>query len=219
MSSPQNTTTSNRYESVLMKPYTDINKIITILQPNSSNIVTIGRQKINLPEAEGKQIYLLHEGSIALNRCNDGMIISSERAPFIFGLCNQITYAGNVFMRTQETSKISSLPLNKANEIITRNDLWESACHIMMYIAARVFTNYSQLSQASSYEIIRHQLFELMNESTNVRNSVSAASYIKERTFLSRSGIMRILAELKAGGFIDIDKGLLKKVNQLPTRY
>ncbi|MCS3601664.1 MULTISPECIES: helix-turn-helix domain-containing protein [Buttiauxella] len=219
MNNLQKTGKSNTYESSLIKPFSDINKLITILQPNSSNIATMGRQKINLPDSEGKLIYLLHEGSIALNRCNDGMIISSERAPFIFGLCKQITYSGNVFMRTQETSKISYLPLDKANEIITKNNLWEASCHIMMYIAARVFTNYSQLSQASSYEIIRHQLFELMNESTSVRNTVSAASYIKERTFLSRSGIMRILAELKAGGFIDIDKGLLKKVNQLPSRY
>lgn len=206
-------------EAGLFKPYTHIEKLITILQSSSSEIATFGRQKINFHEGNGRDVYLLHEGSIALNRSSDGMIIVSERAPYIFGLCNQISDAGNIFMRTQEPSKISCLSVELANEIITKNQLWESVCYLMMYGSARIFVNYSQLCQSSSYDIIRHQIFELMNESSTIKSSVSVVSYIKERTSLSRSGIMKILAELKAGGFIDIEKGLLKKVNQLPRRY
>ncbi|WP_190324619.1 helix-turn-helix domain-containing protein, partial [Enterobacter ludwigii] len=36
---------------------------------------------------------------------------------------------------------------------------------------------------------------------------------------LSRSGIMRILAELRTGKYITMDRGVLIEVNHLPRKY
>jgi hypothetical protein len=36
------------------------------------------------------------------------------------------------------------------------------------------------------------------------------------KTQLSRSGVMRILADLKTGGFIEMEEGRLIKINKLP---
>jgi uncharacterized membrane protein len=51
------------------------------------------------------------------------------------------------------------------------------------------------------------------------RGSVTAERYIREKTQLSRSGVMRILADLKTGGFIEMEEGRLIKINKLPARY
>lgn len=48
---------------------------------------------------------------------------------------------------------------------------------------------------------------------------MTAEKYIREKTHLSRSGVMRILADLKTGGFIEMEEGRLIKINKLPAKY
>jgi DNA-binding IclR family transcriptional regulator len=67
--------------------------------------------------------------------------------------------------------------------------------------------------------MIRQQLVKLMEEDEAYRLGVTAERYIREKTQLSRSGVMRILADLKTGGFIEIDEGRLIKINKLPAKY
>jgi len=42
---------------------------------------------------------------------------------------------------------------------------------------------------------------------------------IRDKTRLSHSGVLNILAGLKAGGYIVLDKGVLKEVKKLPEKY
>lgn len=67
--------------------------------------------------------------------------------------------------------------------------------------------------------MIRQQLIKLMEEEEGYRYSVTAERYIREKTRLSRSGVMRILAALKTGGFIEMEEGKLIKINKLPAKY
>lgn len=67
--------------------------------------------------------------------------------------------------------------------------------------------------------MIRQQLLKLMDEDEHYRSSITAERYIREKTQLSRSGVMRILADLRTGGFIDIEEGKLIRINKLPAKY
>ena len=58
-----------------------------------------------------------------------------------------------------------------------------------------------------------------MSENEKYRNNITAENYIRDKTNLSRSGIMRILSELKEGGYIEINRGILIKVHQLPEKF
>ena len=58
-----------------------------------------------------------------------------------------------------------------------------------------------------------------MQEPADLRQSNSAAKYILERTRLSRSTVMKMLSQLKQGGYIDIEDGVLKAVHRLPDKY
>jgi len=58
-----------------------------------------------------------------------------------------------------------------------------------------------------------------MYETEEVRNNITVVSYVMNRTFLSRSTIMKILAQLKTGGYIAMEKGILKTINRIPSRY
>ncbi|MOA11313.1 putative DNA-binding transcriptional regulator [compost metagenome] len=156
---------------------------------------------------------------MTLYRNIDGMVLNSESAPYLFGISTQLLEADYLYIRTQESSEVSVISIEEANKIIAKEDLWQSLSTLLIYTATRVYDHCTKISSLSSYEIICYQLFELMGEPEEIRNSVSIVSYIKSRTFLSRSSIMKILAQLKTGNYIVTDKGLLKAINNIPSRY
>ena len=91
---------------------------------------------------------------------------------------------------------------------------------MLIYTAGRVYDHCTRISAPTSYDIIRAQLYELMRESNEFRQNITAANYIQSRTFLSRSSVMKILADLKKGGYIVTDRGVLKQIQQnIPLKY
>ena len=122
-------------------------------------------------------------------------------------------------MRALETSEIARVPLDCFNHIVAQLDLWEHFSKLLIYTASRVYEHCAQISQMSAYDIIRFQLVELMQEPDAIRQKITAAAHIKRRTYLSRSGIMRILAELRTGKYITMERGILLDINHLPRKY
>lgn len=201
------------------KPLAEIELLLQHLTPHANRVETKNRQSLNYIAGGEHHCFLLHKGSVTLYRNVDGMVLNSESAPYIFGISTQLLESDYLYIRTQESSEISVLSIEEANKIIAREDLWQSLSTLLIYTATRVYDHCTKISSLSSYEIICYQLYELMNETAEVRNSVSIVSYIKNRTFLSRSSIMKILAQLKTGNYIVTEKGLLKAINNIPARY
>jgi CRP-like cAMP-binding protein len=124
-----------------------------------------------------------------------------------------------MYVRALETSEIGMLALASFNQIIANDNLWEHFARLLMYSASRVYEHCAMISQLSAYDIICTQLVELMQEPESIREHTTAANYIKSRTWLSRSGIMRILSELRTGGYITMQRGVLQEINHLPLKY
>jgi hypothetical protein len=201
------------------KPLAEIELILKHLSPYANKVETKIRQSLNYIAGGQHHCFLLHKGSVTLYRNIDGMVLNSESAPYIFGISTQLLESDYLYIRTQENSEVSVIPMAEVNQIITQEDLWKSVSTLLIYTASRVYDHCTKISSLSSYEIICSQLYELMSETPEIRNSVSVVSYIKSRTFLSRSSIMKILAQLKAGNYIMTDKGFLKAINNIPSRY
>ncbi|MBA7933533.1 helix-turn-helix domain-containing protein [Klebsiella huaxiensis] len=208
------------YNALTFKPNQHIENLINQLKPESNIFETYARQKINYENDSSRKCYLLLSGSIALFRTRDGFMMNSESAPYVFGLSNQLAAADYLYMQTMEPSRIACLSLFTANAIIAERDLWESLSHLLIYTAGRVYDHCTRISAPTSYAIIRSQLYELMQESEEIRHSITAANYIQSRTFLSRSSIMKILAELKKGSYITTERGILLQIKQgIPMKY
>ncbi len=125
----------------------------------------------------------------------------------------------HLYVRALETSELACMSLDAFNNVVAQHDLWEHFSKLLIYTASRVYEHCAQISQMSAYDIIRFQLVELMQEPEAIRQNITAAAYIKSRTYLSRSGIMRILAELRTGKYITMERGVLIEVNHLPRKY
>lgn len=220
MSDIKTTVKTSMYNALAFKPAQHIEILISHLKTESNIFETHSRQKINYENDSSRKCYLLLEGSIALFRTRDGFMMNSESAPYVFGLSNQLAAADYLYMQTMEPSRIASLSLFTANAIIAEKDLWESLAHLLIYTAGRVYDHCTRISAPTSYAIIRSQLYELMQESEEIRHSITAANYIQSRTFLSRSSIMKILAELKKGSYITTERGILLQIKQsIPMKY
>ncbi|EPV2476642.1 helix-turn-helix domain-containing protein [Enterobacter asburiae] len=63
------------------------------------------------------------------------------------------------------------------------------------------------LSTPNSYESIRHQLIELMAKPSEIRELITAENYIRCKTRMSRSSIMRILSDLKQVVILRLKEG------------
>lgn len=155
---------------------------------------------------------------MALHRRGDGIVLNSESAPFILGVSSQFS-SEHLYVRALETSELAGVSLERFNSVIAQHNLWEPFSHLLIYTASRVYEHCSRISQMSAYDIIRFQLVELMQEPEAIRLNTTAAAYIQSRTWLSRSGIMRILAELRTGKYITMERGVLLDVHHLPRKY
>lgn len=214
-----NPTITSNYIMTHKKPLAEIERLLKNLSPASNKLETKNKQLLNYSVGKQHNCFLLHKGSVTLYRSIDGMVLNSESAPYLFGISTQLLESDYLYIRTQEGSEVSVISIEEANQIIAREDLWKSLSTLLIYTATRVYDHCTKISSLSSYKIICYQLYELMNETKEIRDSISVVSYIKNRTFISRSSIMKILAQLKAGGYIVTDKGLLKSINDIPSKY
>ena len=201
------------------KPVADINNIIEHVSPFATRFNANKGEVLRYYSGNKRTCYLLHNGSVTLNRRGDGMVLNSEHDTFVLGVSNQFSQSENLYLRVNENAEMSRLSLERFNLLVESCGLWESLCKLLIYTASRVYEHCTLISQMSSYEIIRFQLQELMNESERIRTSITAANYIQNRTYLSRSGIMRIIAELREAGYIELNRGILIAINHLPLKY
>ena len=198
-----------------LKPFRHIEALIKHVLPAAERVV-IGRgDVVHYYKDDIRQCFLLLQGSVALHRRGDGIVLNSESAPFILGVSSQFS-SEHLYVRALETSEIARVPLDCFNHIVAQLDHFSK---LLIYTASRVYEHCAQISQMSAYDIIRFQLVELMQEPDAIRQKITAAAYIKSRTYLSRSGIMRILAELRTGKYITMERGILLDINHLPRKY
>lgn len=201
-----------------LKPYTDINKLMNYVLPFTERLTINKGDIVQYYEADIRQCLVLLSGSVALHRRGDSVVLNSESAPFILGVSSQYC-SEHLYARALETSEIARLPMELFNQIVTNEGLWEHFAKLLIYAVSRVYEHCSQIAQLSAYDIIRLQLVELLQEPEAVRLNTTAAAYIKSRTYLSRSGIMRILSELRTGGYIAMQRGVLLDIHHLPQKY
>ncbi|MBF0035533.1 hypothetical protein HAX39_23480 [Citrobacter freundii] len=116
---------------------------------------------------------------------------------------------------------VDSINYTDFQEVISENDLWKDMYELTVnrirYLGMRALTAGMQ----SSYEIIRTYLLYLENETAyNLKQRYTVVKFMQTFTRLSRSMILRVLAELKIGGFIELENGKLIRVcRKLPEKF
>ncbi|HHA1515715.1 TPA: helix-turn-helix domain-containing protein [Enterobacter bugandensis] len=194
-------------------------ELISHLLPDCTTRRTARAERLDLQNNGQGMCYLILEGTVAIYRRSDDMMLSTARSPALFGLANLTDIYFNDYLKTVSPCLIGTLTTERVNEIIKEKALWGLLSKQLMFVYSRLYNNVMPQGAPTAYEMIRQQLIKLMEEDESYRSSVTAERYIREKTQLSRSGVMRILADLKTGGFIEMEEGRLIKINKLPAKY
>lgn len=163
--------------------------------------------------------YLILEGTVAIYRRSDNLMLSTAKSPAFFGVANLNDIFFDDYLKTVTPCKIGLLPTRELNVLIQEKALWGLLSNHLMFMYNRLYNTVMPKGAPTAYEMIRQQLMLLMNEDDSYRQGITAERYIRDKTQLSRSGVMRILADLKTGGFIEMEEGRLIKINKLPAKY
>lgn len=202
-----------------MKPENHIIKLIHELSDPARIRAGRPRQLIALDQYEEPMTFILHAGIVAVYRTRDQLLLKFIEAPMIVGMNDLIDTNAGFFMQACGDIKYEIRTLKSTLEIINNRKLWQEAAYLYMYAIKRLLEAHETSVGLSTYELIRLNLVSLMTEKEELRLAVNACDYIQEKTHLSRSRVMKILSDLKAGDYIEIDRGILKKINRLPDNY
>ncbi|EPO1788799.1 helix-turn-helix domain-containing protein [Cronobacter turicensis] len=201
------------------KPTYHISVLLEQLDAHETTRDVSDKGGLRLITSSGPQCYLLIKGYVTLLRENDRLTLNTESAPFICGFSNPAPSTASLAIQLSADAVVRQISRPLALDIIKENDSWESLSHLLAYISARIFTHCTRLSHLTSYRTIRCLLEELAAEPDVVRKNVSVVSYIQSRTFVSRSRILQILAELRAGNYITLAQGKLVSLYPLPNNF
>lgn len=200
-------------------PSSATNLLIDYLQHGSDLKKVLPRRRLNFVVGNERLCYVLLKGRVMIHRSNHDLAMATVQGPAVIGLSNLHQTQMRGYIKTFNNCDIVILKMDFVNETVKHHNLWEPLAYHLMSLAGKLFHSYEDLTGPSAYDIVIAQLYALSNEEPSFRLSVTAESYIRDKTHLSRSGVMRILSALKEGGYIDMQRGVLLNIIKLPEKF
>jgi hypothetical protein len=175
--------------------------------------------RFNLYEDGTSYCYFVRDGWFSIHHSADPVLLGTLQLPGIIGIGGAIPESAGLYIESKVESEVAISTVPEMHALINELDLWEMLSKHIFRMTGSIFTKGVLLTGSTSYEIMRFHLLELINEPDAIRNSTVAATYVQQKTRLSRSTIMKILAQLKQGGYVTLENGILKEVHKLPLKY
>lgn len=163
-------------------------------------------------------IYLIESGKVGIYRRNDRLLIQEIQGPSILGLAFMFHKTGVVVM-AQSEAVVYKIPREQALADIEKNGLWRDVAAILAWVTRSYTLRDASLVGLDAYQIIRQHLNLLIQIPIEDRFAITAAKYITDRTFISRSRVMEILKQLNLGGYITIKNGILISISHFPEVF
>ena len=161
--------------------------------------------------------HFVRKGSLLLTRNEDAFSLGILSAPLALGFT--VPLSEHLHLRTMTESEIATLPYEQVMALVEEKQVWDLLAKHVMFVTNKLFIYNEMLTAPTSFDILRYQLLMLIQEADEIRASTAAYQYILDRTRLSRSSIMKMLAELKKGNYIQLENGKLIAIHHLPTRF
>lgn len=167
------------------------------------------------------KVILVVKGSVTFTRESAGGIhFGTAQAPAVIGLIGSPLRIHNFKLVAEGRSEIYSLAREKAISEIESLGLIQPVLDYYAYVTDMEYKYSDRLINKSSYETVCSLLQELALYPEEKRLRISVANFILSRTNMGRSGMMRILSELRKGEYVDIVYGRLIGLRKpLPKVY
>lgn len=209
------------------KPLYAIEALFSALIPVSTLIELEPSQKFQLsPSREEAGILLLKDGVFSLCHTENDIISSTIFAPTVIGLVDAYGSFYDVPARPQHYVYAETrgtgyhVPVDEFLRVLDEQNLWHDVARVLAQRLMVMSIREQEYIGTDSYLMVRSLLLELHFYPAEYREQINVLSFVLRRTGLSRSRIMSILAELKKGKYITINRGRLISVDQkLPAVF
>ncbi|MEB6380590.1 helix-turn-helix domain-containing protein [Leclercia adecarboxylata] len=163
---------------------------------------------------------VLQSGSLSIHRQQDDLLVEMVAAPYIFGInAGMMGCSTEYLLVTQSPCTGFYLPAPCARYLIQQAGLWSDAFCWLSWHHRVMEIRDKQLVGNNSYSQIRSTLLDMAQWDETLRMRVGVMNYIQRRTRISRSVVAEVLAALRQGNYITMDRGKLVSVNHLPAEY
>ncbi|ADO49685.1 helix-turn-helix domain-containing protein [[Enterobacter] lignolyticus] len=178
------------------------------------------QQSLLLANADDAKITVIRHGAVKISRMQQELLVGIATAPLILGLpCLQFPGVADYQLTAVEPCDGYQLNAEKGAALLEKHQLWQAAFCWLSWQYRVVEMRDIQLVGRSSYSQIRESLHLMQKWEPALRARVGVMSYIQQRTRISRSVIAEVLAALRQGNYIEMDKGKLVRVHRLPLEY
>ena len=177
------------------------------------------KQVIFSSDVNSEDTFVILEGVISLRR-EENVLIGITQAPYIMGLADGLMKNDIPYKLIAEGNCTGyHLPAKQTITLIEQNQLWRDAFYWLAWQIRFLELRDVQLIGHNSYEQIRATLLSMIDWNEELRSRIGVMNYIHQRTRISRSVVAEVLAALRKGGYIEMNKGKLVAINRLPSEY
>lgn len=173
------------------------------------------------PGDEGNNdIIVLRKGVVRVWRPQRGVLLGILPAPLIIGLPGMVLGSREPYqLQAMVNCEGYRLEAGQAMVLLDQHHLWRDAFHWLTWQYRMLENRDAQLIGQNSYSQIRASLLTLESWEPSLRLRIGVLAYIQQRTRISRSVIAEVLAALRKGHYIEMERGKLTAVHRLPLEY
>ncbi|ELY6327502.1 helix-turn-helix domain-containing protein [Cronobacter malonaticus] len=164
-------------------------------------------------------IIVIEQGSLSMHRVMDSLMMIESTRPQLLGITYNNQFSRHFMVKAESACEARIVPRGEFEAIIEARQLWrELLLVVSWYYDVLYWKSYHYLGR-QSYTLIRNCLIELAAKDEQERDEINACDFIRGKTNLSQSYILKVFSDLRKGDYIDISRGRLKSINKLPERY
>ncbi|KZR31056.1 helix-turn-helix domain-containing protein [Enterobacter genomosp. S] len=168
-------------------------------------------------------IYFCTEGSLTILMPEDGLNIGNTIEYMPIGLMERYCPLAKFEYRSSAKVKLVKIPYADFDQLFLHGgpERVQALATILTFMSIFTIDLHNERGQVTSYQTIKHMLYRyLYRQETHTGENEGLALFIIKRTNLSRTHVFRVLADLKAGGYITVKRGRLVSIDRpLPEAY
>lgn len=172
-----------------------------------------------LDVSETGYVYIIISGEVDICRATDGLCVTTLKKECVYGITSFFDQESNTYGLVRTETVIRRIKKADFEAIINANGLWPELSKLLAWYLSLLSKRDSILVARSAYSVIREFLLEIHDLIKQHDLEINIYDYIQKYTSLARSTIIKILAELKKGQYISVEKGRLVAIASLPEKY
>ncbi|WP_253377976.1 helix-turn-helix domain-containing protein [unidentified bacterial endosymbiont] len=174
-------------------------------------------QRISTTDAD--VIHIIVSGEVDFRRASDDLCMFHLQGQCIFGLAAINYHSSHMHGVVRSNTLVRTINKDQFYRLMDSKGLWPALTKVLAWYICLLSKRDDVLVSRSAYSIVREFLLEINELVVHHHRDINIYDYIQSYTHLARSTIIKILAELKKGHYIVVEKGRLLSLTTLPEKF